>query len=46
MGITNYVAPQIEIIEVNIQSVLCGSGGEMNSNGGINPYERETFEFD
>lgn len=46
MGIINYIAPRVKVIEVIAQSVLCGSIGSMNSNSGIDPYEREEFELD
>lgn len=41
-----YKAPRAKVIEVIAQSVLCGSIDGMNSNGGIEPYEREEYELD
>lgn len=46
MEIKEYKAPQVKVFEVIAQSVLCGSNDRTNSNGGIDPYEREEFELD
>ena len=46
MEIKDYKAPRAEVIEVNVQGVLCGSIDGKNSNGGIEPYEREEYELD
>ena len=42
----DYIAPRAKVIEEIAQSVLCGSIDGMNSNGGIEPYEREEYELD
>ena len=44
MEIKDYKAPRAEVIEVNIQGILCLSDGD-NSEGGIDNYERESFEL-
>ena len=39
-----YKTPRVKIVEVNIQGILCLSDGD-NSEGGIDNYERESFEL-
>ncbi|MFI3314682.1 MAG: hypothetical protein R3Y04_03350 [Rikenellaceae bacterium] len=44
-----YIAPQIEVIEIELESQLCGSGGleSLNFGGSIGDWEIVTpFKFD
>ena len=41
-----YKAPRARVVEMTAQGILCGSLDGVNSNGGIDPYEREDFELD
>ncbi len=35
---TNYIEPQVEIIEIELECVLCESVEDMNGNGSVGDY--------